>query len=67
MTLKNVHPTLVVNSLYKRPLCYNVSNALRRSTKQEYIFFFLFKTYLVIKVFRINRLSEVLWFAQKPN
>jgi hypothetical protein len=40
--------------LYNRPLCQTVSNALCRSTKQENIFVFFFKTYLDIRVFKIN-------------
>jgi hypothetical protein len=51
------------NALYKlhnRPLRQTVSNDLRRSTKQENIFVFFFKTYLDIRVFKINKLSVVL-------
>ena len=44
-----------------------VSNALCRSTKQENIFVFFFKTYLDIRVFKINKLSVVLWWGLKPN
>jgi hypothetical protein len=66
MTLKNVHPTLSVNSLYKRPLCHSVSHALRRQSKNRFSFSYS-KHILVIQVFRINRLSEVLWFVLRPN
>jgi hypothetical protein len=56
------------NALYKlQKYCFDwqltvktVSNALRRSTKQENIFHFFFKTYLDIRAFKINKLSVVL-------
>ena len=51
---KNFTPILLIINLYISPLCHRESKALRKSTKQAYIFPLFFFKYFEIKDFRIK-------------
>ena len=52
---KNFTPIPLIINLYISPLCHRESKALRKSTKQAYIFPLFFFKYFEIKDFRIKK------------